>query len=108
MTRKVYAQRDDAGKIVSISMVADSQNTEHLPADSDEVIRFIRTLSGEDPTFATSDLGFVRVLDDLITLLIEKDVINFTDLPEAARDKVLQRQTLRGLKLLADEEDETI
>ncbi|MFC4975307.1 hypothetical protein ACFPTY_12615 [Halomonas beimenensis] len=43
-----------------------------------------------------SDLDFVRVLEDVIHLLMDKGVIRFTDLPDAARDKLIARQSLRS------------
>lgn len=44
----------------------------------------------------TSDLDFIRVLEDLIHILLERNVIMLTDLPEAARTKVMGRRELRG------------
>ncbi|MNC92252.1 hypothetical protein D3C83_86410 [compost metagenome] len=37
----------------------------------------------------------IRLVDDLIDLMIEKDVIKFTDLPPAAGEKYLHRQVAR-------------
>jgi hypothetical protein len=42
-----------------------------------------------------SDREVVRVLDDLINLLVEKNTIRFTDLPEAAQRKLMERRGLR-------------
>lgn len=44
---------------------------------------------------AGSDQGMVRVLEDLIETLIRKDLIHFTDLPEAAQAKLIERRSLR-------------
>jgi hypothetical protein len=51
----------------------------------------------DDPkqTLLQSDLEFVRVLEDVISVLIEKNIIAHTELPEAARDKLLRRRDLR-------------
>lgn len=43
-----------------------------------------------------SDREFIRVLEDLIELLAKKGVVYLEDLPESAREKVLQRRQLRG------------
>ncbi|WP_093447789.1 hypothetical protein [Thiomicrospira sp. ALE5] len=55
-----------------------------------------------------SDLEMIRVLDDLIELMIDKGVIQFTELPEQAQRKLLKRTQLRqgrrNLDLLEDEE----
>ncbi len=57
-----------------------------------------------------SDADMARVLEDLINLLITRGVIQFTDLPQSAQDKLLQRSQTRTemsqrLKLLADDEE---
>lgn len=42
-----------------------------------------------------SDIELVRVLEDLIDLLTAKHNILFTDLPEAAQEKLLKRKNAR-------------
>jgi BMFP domain-containing protein YqiC len=60
--------------------------------------------------FKDSDLAFVRVLEDVIELLMDKGVITFMELPEAAQQKVIERQSLRrwlnGLDLVSREDEE--
>ena len=51
---------------------------------------------------------FVRVLEDVVQLLVDKGVILFTDLPESAQEKMLYRQRLRSsiknnLNLIGDD-----
>lgn len=43
-----------------------------------------------------TDRAMVRIAEDLITTLIAKGAIALTDLPEAAREKIQQRQQLRS------------
>lgn len=55
-----------------------------------------------------TDASLARVTEDLINLLVERGVIRFTDLPQAAQDKLLARQLTRShlansLRLLSDE-----
>jgi hypothetical protein len=50
------------------------------------------------------------VLEDIVDLLIERDVIRFTDLPEQAQAKLMERKSLRasmrsGLNLLGSADD---
>ena len=56
-----------------------------------------------------SDLGLIRVLEDLIDTLLAKDVILFTDLPVPAQNRLLARRSLRSslsaLRLLGDDAD---
>ena len=64
--------------------------------------------SRREAQLAASDLEFVRVIDDLLDVLIDKGVINFTDLPSEAQTKFLRRSELRrqrdSLDLLEDDE----
>ena len=48
---------------------------------------------GED--WMQSDLGLARVIEDLIEVLIDKKLIMFTDFPEGAQKKLLDRRGLR-------------
>jgi predicted transcriptional regulator len=59
-----------------------------------------------------SDNELARVTEDLISVLVKKNVILFTDLPEAVQAKLLGREKLRerlgqvNVSILSD--DETI
>jgi len=44
---------------------------------------------------ARMDVDFIRVLEDLIDILVAKGVINLTDLPPQALDKLSQRRRVR-------------
>lgn len=61
-----------------------------------------------NPDFVQSDLGMSRVLEDVIDLLIDRQIIRFTDLPAEAQKKLNNRHHLRtrhsNLKLV-DEDD---
>lgn len=61
---------------------------------------------------AGSDQGMVRVLEDLVETLIGKNLIRFTDLPEAAQAKLLERRTLRrsvnALSIFRGEDDQAL
>ena len=57
----------------------------------------------------SQDLEFIRVLDDVIDLLIAKNLILFTELPEIVQEKYTQRTRMRerrreSLHLLEDDE----
>jgi hypothetical protein len=61
---------------------------------------------------AETDQALIRVVEDLIDTLISKDLLRFTDLPEAAMTKLLERRALRrsanALYLLQDDDQELI
>ena len=44
---------------------------------------------------ADSDADLARVTEDLISVLVKKGTILFTDLPEAVQAKLLEREKLR-------------
>lgn len=90
----VYVKRDDGGQIVSVSLAADAVHGETVAASDPMVTGFARALMGEDP-LADSDMRLVRVLEDVIDLLIARDVIRFTDLPQAAQGKLMERRSMR-------------
>lgn len=54
---------------------------------------------------ADSDLALVRGLEDLIYVLVNKEVIAFTDLPEPVQQQLLYRERLRA-RVRADDETE--
>ncbi|HLT98178.1 MAG TPA: hypothetical protein VKZ70_00375 [Burkholderiaceae bacterium] len=59
---------------------------------------------------AQLDIEFIRVLEDLINVLVDKGVINLTDLPPEALDKLSRRKRVRrrlkdALNLLQDDDD---
>ena len=52
----------------------------------------------------------IRIVEDLIELLIQKNLIMFTDLPNAAQQKILMRNQIRsvfqpGDPLLVDDDE---
>ncbi len=72
---------------------------------------FLGRSGGGHSALAASDMRLVRVLEDVIDLLIERGLIRFTDLPQSAQGKLLERKSLRaqmnGLDIL-DEADEKL
>lgn len=103
----MYIERDDQGQIRLVSREPTPECSEFLPADSPELLAFLTEgeIGREAARFQASDLAFVRVLEDVIDLLMDKGVIRFTELPEAAQEKVMARQSLRrrlnGLQLVS-------
>lgn len=47
-------------------------------------------------SLSQTDSGLARVLEDLIDVLITRGTIQFTDLPEAAQAKLLERRQTRA------------
>src|SRR6056297_1108638 len=103
-----YVKRDAAGSIVAVSETPDPGCPERVAADDEQLQRFLLALSGDSSELQASDHDFVRVLEDVLDLLIDKGVILFTELPTSAQEKIMLRQRLRAelgsaLDLLGDD-----
>jgi len=101
-----FVKRNQDGEIEAISQQQDELFSEEILNSDKELQQFLSQIGQE--TFTQSDLDFVRVVEDLINLLIAKNYIRFTDLPDQAQEKMRSRQALRGklnssLDLLSDE-----
>ncbi|NQZ52992.1 MAG: hypothetical protein HRT93_01940 [Piscirickettsiaceae bacterium] len=107
-----YIQRDNDGKIIAVFETLQDNAQEILPLDAAEVIEYIVQSARRDDARAAlseSDVTLIRVLEDLINTLIDQKVILFTDLPMAAREKLSNREKIRGHlttldNLMADDE----
>ena len=104
----VYIRRDAANRIISVSRVPAPDHHESGAMDRTEVIAFIGGLSPRVAALLESDLSLIRALEDLIDVLIRKDVLRLTDLPESVQAKLLARRNLRGslqsLRLLDEDQ----
>jgi hypothetical protein len=100
-----YVRKDEAGDVVALSAEA-LEGFEEVAAESIDVAAFQRRLGDTRAWFEESDLDVIRVLDDLVSVLVDKNVIRFTDLPSVAQQKLLARRTFREdgaeLRLLID------
>jgi hypothetical protein len=96
-----YIQRDNTGSIVSIKRENDTQHDEFLSPTDNEIVAFL-TDAEEDNSLnakialSESDQGFTRATEDLIHLLIQKNIILFTELPDAVQIKMAGREKLRS------------
>lgn len=113
-----YVQRDSTGSISAISAEKTEPTAEWVEPDAPELKDYLARLgaSGGTPVVANaleeSDQALIRVVDDLVNVLVEKNLMRFTDLPDAAQKKLLERRSLRqsltALKLLNDDEQDLI
>lgn len=90
-----FVKRDDQGEIIAVSQNHEAGFDEMLPSTNPELAGFLHKMEIATSIDAT-DQGFVRVLEDVVELLVEKGVILFTELPESAQEKIMQRQQLRS------------
>ena len=99
-----HIQRDERGEIIGLlqrPLTAPEANSGEWqaadPADP-AVAAFVRRLgdAGGNNPLALTDAELARVTEDLIDVLIDRGVIQFTDLPVAAQNKLLQRRQTRA------------
>jgi hypothetical protein len=88
-----YVRRHAEGRIVALFSEAAPDAQELLPSTHPDVMAFLG--GGEAAAFNALDLDFVRVTEDLIYTLIEKGLLQFTDLPLDAQRKLDARDSFR-------------
>ncbi len=108
-----YIERNLDGDIIALHREPQDAASEFLSATDPAIVQFLA--SGEDSEtpkqiLAESDRDIARVTEDLIYLLISKNVILFTELPGAVQSKLLAREKLRssmqnGIANFLDEND---
>lgn len=94
----VYVDRDDNGQIIGVFNAPQTDNSQYISPQEPELIEFLgQSKRHEDvqTILTASDMAMVRVIEDLVNTLIDKGVILFTDLPEAAQTKLVQRKKIR-------------
>ncbi len=92
-----YVLRNDEGRIIAV-LSEHVEGAEMVSANDGQLTEFLQKDSPESRAQAElieSDLGIVRVLEDLIDILIERGHIMFTDFPEHAQKKLLTRRGFR-------------
>ena len=93
----MFVKRNSVGEIVAISQIIDLNFTESITDDAVELMAFIQSAkSTEQLALEQTDQTMARVMEDVVNLLVEQGVIRFTDLPDAAQYKLLNRRELRG------------
>ena len=94
-----FIYRNAEGGIVSVTQEADAHHSEYLKPTEPELIAFFSDNQKIDQTksaLAESDHDLARVTEDLIQLLVQKNIILFTELPKPVQEKLLNRAKLRS------------
>ena len=104
-----YIKRDESGQIVMVSDAARADVPEEIAFDAPELRTFVDRLSDSGSgVFETSDMKLIRVIEDVIDLLIAKNVICITELPQPVQAKLMERRSLRhslnSLTLFGDDD----
>lgn len=93
-----YAKRDEQGQVVSLHRQPEGDAQEILASDHPDVLAFF----GQGPSqptprhsFERMDTDLIRVIEDLVNVLIAKNLIDLSDLPAEAQAKLLLRKGFR-------------
>lgn len=91
-----YVLKNTRGLIVAVS-TADNLGPDWTVIEdtAPEYLAFLEQSLAVSNPLRESDLHMARVVEDLIGLLIERNMIRFTDLPVAAQKRLNDRETLR-------------
>lgn len=89
-----YVQRDSHGRISDAHTTPQGEGLEGLPDDHPELLQFMHE-RWRQQELDRLDLDFVRVVEDMIDVLIAREVILFTDLPAKVQEKLLRRREVR-------------
>ena len=92
-----YVARDNVGQITAVSDRPTDIAYDSVPPNDPELRAFMSDAGNDHARekLSASDLEMVRVIEDLVDVLIGKNLFNFTDLPRVAQKKLLNRRQLR-------------
>ena len=90
-----FVRKNEMGDILSVHGTADLQDVVEVAGDDPAFITFLETQRSASE-FEKLDLDFIRVIEDVIYLMIEKRLIVLTDLPSEAQHKLAERRNMRG------------
>ncbi|WP_044874861.1 hypothetical protein [Pseudomonas sp. LFM046] len=94
----VYVQRDEKGRVLRVEHEPFESMTQSMSSNDPEVRTWFASRSLHDHLMSLqhSDLELIRVIEDLVQVLVSKGVMNYTDLPGAARNKLQHRAVTRA------------
>lgn len=104
-----YIQRDEDGKVVALTFT-EGASSEFLPVEAPEILQL---LAGKNDTSSLEmmldDLKLIRIIEDLIDILVSKNIIIFSELPLPVQKKILLKKGQRdklfgGSSIIGSEE----
>lgn len=93
-----YVARDGSGNILAVYTDPQPGAEEALPVDSPELLSFVLGQDAEMALrayMASTDSDLLRIIEDLINVLIDRNVILLSDFPSGAQRKLLRRASIR-------------
>ncbi len=93
-----YVIRNNNGEIVTLHQSQNDANAQWLEEDNPEINAFIKNTATPNKVkqaLTGSDNEMARVIEDLVDLLMQKQIFVYTELPEAVQAKLNIRKQLR-------------
>ena len=93
-----YVSRNDAGEIIGVHCSPLEVEAEWLEGEDPQIRQFLHSCAASEQalrSLSDTDSDMIRVIEDLVELLISKNVFHFTELPEAVQHKLGSRKQLR-------------
>ena len=93
-----YIFRDDEGTITAVYAHPQDFATEEVAPDDPELLTFLSGQGEQDflrSYLTATDAELLRIVEDLVNVLVEKNLLMLADFPEAARKKLLNRKAVR-------------
>lgn len=104
-----YIFKNAQGVVVAASAAESfGENWAFVEDNSKEYLEFLENSLAKNASFRKSDIQLARVLEDLISILIERNLIRFTDFPQAAQKRLNDRQNMRINTHVSDLVDESL
>ncbi|MCZ2723399.1 hypothetical protein O1D97_17735 [Marinomonas sp. 15G1-11] len=102
----LYAKIDEHGVIIDVSTEQSDEYRKLVAPNDPNVTQILEDKISNTQAqgmLSNSDSDMMRILEDLIDLLTEKRLLQFTELPIAAQKKILSRKWVRGLHVSNDD-----
>ncbi|MDD9911731.1 MAG: tryptophan synthase subunit beta [Alphaproteobacteria bacterium] len=112
----LYIKRNKQGDITGLTE-NQANGTEALDLAKEDVLAYLKSegispAEAAERSLSSTDFQLIRVLEDLIEVLVKKNVIQLTDLPTEAISKLYTRTNLRqqrfSLNNLINEDEEQL
>lgn len=107
----IYIEHDTQGDIQNIQF-SPGTNLEEISLHDPKLKQYIEQQPNSDEIIQKVlnqlDLDMVRVIEDVIDILIDKNLMLFTDLPDPVQNKILFKKSIRNISnnnsIIEDEE----
>ncbi len=91
-----YIFKNAQGNVIAASVAENlGEGWLFVEDNTREYLEFLENSLAKNAPFRESDIQLARVLEDLISILIERNLIQFTDFPHAAQKRLNDRQNMR-------------